>query len=147
MEFVLRDQSVWHLYVEDSLVRQSSHGLLRALVTQLEDMFEHPLKRARLPDNVRVSPYEDTAFHLGKDEAGNAMVNNTDEGSSIPVFPSDWSLTNHLILSHTIDRGSSGGTVLSFMLAQGYLWTVFWGWCHDLWNSVKTAGTKILLVE
>ena len=85
-----------------------------------------PLQRDKLADDVLLSPHKDYHSNLAIDSTGNAVVTNAESEQSLPVFP-HFNLDNHLILSNSTDRGSTGGTVLSLMIVQGYLWTVFWG--------------------
>ena len=41
-----------------------------------------------------------------------------------------------------MDRGSTNGAVLFFLIALGYLQVVFWGTYHDVWNAIKTSARK-----
>ena len=141
MEAIFRDQGVSELFVKDKMVRQATHALLRAVITQLEGLFPDPLARGKLSPDVRVqahgSPADKTITEDGK-----LKVVNDRTGLKQDVFPHDFSLDNHLVLTHTVDRGSTGGALLFFMISQGYLWTVAWGFFHDMWNSIKNAAKK-----
>ena len=52
---ILRDQAVSDLYIADKMERQSSHCLLRGVVSQLEALFPNPLSRGKLALDVLVS--------------------------------------------------------------------------------------------
>ena len=142
MEIVHRDQSVAHLWFQDKVTRQSTHALLRTLVTQLEDLFPKPLERGLLHSSVLIKGHDSKDLRTVMDGT-NLVVVNTATREITNVFPGDFSLQNHLILNHTIDRGSTGGALCHFMMSKGYLWVVAWGFFHDVWNSIKGAATKV----
>ena len=142
METVHRDQSVAGLWVEDKMTRQSTHSLLRSLLTQLQDLFPNPLERGLLHDEVLIQSHTSRDLRTATDGT-NLVVLNTVTGDKTDVFPADFSLQNHLILNHTIDRGSTGGALCHYKISKQYLWVVAWGFFHDVWNAVKTAAKKV----
>jgi hypothetical protein len=143
IEIVLRDQSVSELYILDKIERQASHQLLRAIVTQLEGLFPDPIRRSRLADTVRVGRLVNPDERRSRDAVGLPVIVNDSAGTSVPVFPPDFDLRSYLTVNNTIDRGSTGAALMAFVMTHGYLWTVYWGFFHDLWNSIKNAAKHV----
>ena len=125
MEFVHRDQAVAALYIEDKLSRQASHGLGRSLVTQLEGLFPDPLKRGKLDADVLVAAHTSPHMQTMVNDEKEIIVCNTQTGEAYPVFPPHFDMSKHLVINHTIDRGSIGGALLHFMISMGYLWASY----------------------
>ena len=142
MDLIHRDQSVCSLYIEDKLTRQSTHGLLKSLVCQLEGLVPDPLVRGKLAPDVLVQAHTSAAMETTVDDSGELMVTNASQHQQHPVFPETFNLSKLLVINHTIDRGSIGGALLHFMIKKGYLWCVTWGFFHDVWNTIKTAAKK-----
>lgn len=138
MELILRDLSVSEMYIMDSMVRQSTHALLRVVISQLEQVAANPVQRGRLPSDVHVGV-------LGADEVlvqlddGTLCIVRPSSRSVKRVFPVGFSVRQLLIVNHVIDRGSTGLAMVSFASHIGLLWTATWGVFHDMWNSVKNA--------
>ena len=101
MEDAWRDQLVSQLYIEDKLVRLASHGLLKAVISQMEDFIQSPLTRNVLPDSVRVGRLRDVGEELGLSDDGAPCILNVD-GTSVPVFPPDFDLTDYVRFFHML---------------------------------------------
>ena len=144
IELIHRDVRVVEAYVHDKLERESSLALLRGLVAQLERVVPHPLRRARLPDAVRVGAFETHHERLVQLADGTLCVVNRDTGSVVPIFPVGFSAKSVFIVNHVLDRGSTNVCLMSFAQHVGLLWSPTWGVYHDLWNGVKGAAKKVL---
>ena len=70
----------------------------------------------------------------------NLVVEDERAGTREPVFPADFQLDDCFLVHHHIDRGSTGGSLIFFGIHQGYMWTVSWGFFHDMWNSIKNSA-------
>ena len=108
METIYRDQSVCELWKQDKIARGATHSLLRALITQVEELFPNPLLRGQLPAAVQVARHTSSEKTTIVGDTG-LVVEDASTGERLPVFPAEFSLGDYLVLHHTVDRGSTGG--------------------------------------
>ena len=141
METILRDRSLHEFYVQDTLERQSAHGCLRALAKTIEALFGRPISAATLPGDVVLRPLRFGERRVQLSNGSIAVVDNESQAFFKPL-PDDFDCKRHLQISHTIDRGSVGLSLMHFCLDQQYLFTLFFGVYHDMWNSIKNAATS-----
>jgi len=139
VDVILRDRSLTDLYVHDAMDRQASHGLMRSLVSSMEDLVPQPLEKSTLPDTVLVAPLKDRHLSRAHDGNGKLLINDARDASSSYVFPPEFDIYAMLVSNHTIDRGSVGLGCLHFM-EHKLLTTCYPGFCHDLYNSIKNAA-------
>lgn len=139
MDVILRDIGISELFVQDKLQRQATFALLRTIVTQIEEVAQRPISRGRLPPDVRIAKLADQDEAQVQLSDGTLCIVNRRTREVTPVFPAGFAVSNYLIINHVVDRGSTNVSLMSFAAHCGMLWSVTWGWFHDLWNSIKAA--------
>jgi hypothetical protein len=107
MDVILRDQGVTELFVQDRMSRVSTHALLRALVTQMEDLIPDVIRRSFMPSNVLIMPFTDPDDHWVLLPGGKATIANSRTRNARFVFPPDWSPRNVFSLSLVASRPQS----------------------------------------
>ena len=60
--------------------------MLKALISQLEDMFHNPMQRCRFPDDVLVGPYN-VKVSLERNADGEPVLTKEAEDDPMLVFP------------------------------------------------------------
>ena len=138
-DVILRDRELTDLFVNDQIERQAAYGNMRSLVFALQLLLKRPISDCKLPEEVHlraVLPGE-TRVRL----PDGRFVLASDEGVT-DVLPLEFSAKNVLTVAHTMDRGSVGAAMIHFCQSQQLLWTVHFGWFHDLWNSIKQAAKR-----
>ena len=127
IDLILRDLDIAELYIADKIERVAANQLLKTLADQLEDILPEPIKRGFLADDVMVGPLENPAFRRVLDASGAPKIRHLATGEERPVFPATFNVTDYVTVNHTIDRGSTGATLLHFAMDLGLLWDVSLG--------------------
>ena len=134
------DREFTDLFVDDKLERENAHGHLQGIATALEGVCRDPVSRSMLPADVQVHAIRQERFRRIKLSSGKIVIVNQDTREVKPMFPDSRDLMKQVMMSHTIDRGSSGQVALHFAVHIGLLWVVHRGPFHDMLNSSKAAG-------
>ena len=92
VELLLRDASLTDLYIRSKLERQSSHSLLRSLVTALERTFVDPISRGFLPLDVHVEALDSLDHQRVTLGNGRIVLVNTDTDDVSYVLPLDFDI-------------------------------------------------------
>ena len=140
LDYSHRDARALEWFLEDKLVRTSSHCLLRALAATLEQLFDKTLDRSFLPPSVKLQARASAQDRLAQLADGTLCWVNPDTGAVAALFPVGFSLRDLLLCTHTIDRAPTNLCAMSFASHAGLLWTPCWGPFHDLWNGLKAAA-------
>ena len=87
LDIIWRDLRAAELWVEDKAQRQASFGLLRCVLSQLEDVWPDLLELTKLPSSVLIDPILDVNedVHIGSD--GKATRRNHYTGKEAPILP------------------------------------------------------------
>ena len=140
-----RDQAVAELFIADRLDRISSWATLKVLLKQVDDLgIRNAWSRSSLASDVvvrRLVP--PTEFRVEGD--GPAVASVVENGSRVcrQIIPRGFDVRSQLMITHVIDRGSSGAAPLYYACgAVGKCWCIRNGIQHDLCNAAKTAGKK-----
>ena len=144
MDVVLRDRDLCDLYVRDAWERQSAHGNLRAIAAALEQLIEKkPITACLLPEGCLIRPLAlgETRVRL---RDGRVVIAMSGSGTTRLALPDDLDLGVLVFVNHTVDRGSVGASMLHYGQSVGLLWTVEFGWYHDLWNSIRNTAKVCL---
>ena len=116
--------------------------MLRCIVAQLECVMDLPVSRSVLPSSVRIQPRA-YAASLSCNRHGDWVFIDDSDGSEEMIFPREYTLKRQLLISHVVDRGPTNVCCLQFAQHKGLLWTITWGFFHDMWNGVKAAAKVV----
>ena len=135
-----RDTNVSQWFVENKLERTSAWGCLRALLCQIESLgITNAASRCQLPADVIARPLTSLEERV-VDEVGDSHV--LCAGILTPMFPDGFRVSQMLVVSNVLDRGSSGNAMVNFASAgpPQLTWCARFGEMHDSWNAVRAAA-------
>ena len=147
-------------FAEDKLEREASHTQVKTLFSAASDLFSDGLNKCRVPEDFIVGPLpKKTQRFVG--ESGSVMVKfdsvavagGSRDHPPEPVIPDAFRDLNHFkkhirLVNHVVDRSSVNVSSLNFLInGEGYLMGITYGLCHDLWNAIKGAAKKKLVIH
>ena len=149
MDHVFRDTVVADAFVQDKLQREGAHCLLKTLYAQGSDIVKGGLSACVPPESLYISAFD--SQHERAWNEGRLYV--TLDGSKVAVISGSMLTVDGFkkqlkFINNTLDRCPTNSCMLNFCIfAQNICITANWGRFHDIWNSVKNAAKKKLLLQ
>ena len=93
-----------------------------------------------IPETVNVGPLAQNEV-LVRLENGTYMIANKDRPElTRRVLPRNFSVKDIFIINHTVDRDAKGLASLHAAQSMGLAWFIHFGFCHDMWNSIRNSA-------
>ena len=148
MDDVFRDTAVADAFVQDKLMREGAHCLLKTFYAQVAEIVQGGLSACVPPENFELGENRlkrvwdpDKRRMFWEDADGNTSVIIPDNMLTVEGFAKKLKL-----FTNTLDRCPTNSCMLNFcVFDQGMCLTANWGRFHDIWNSVKNAGKKKII--